>query len=778
MPGAMTGPEHEAADGMSRDNVFGEIPCTGSALLAYQNIGASNSAGRISCLVVDHANSAHWVASTHTGGIWHSWNAGSTWTPADDRALPLRALWIDQDAEDPALYYFCAFDEIEDPDGQALPDVFRSEDGGLTWAPINAPPSAVRYSRKVVCSPTTGGLMYTMGSTLGSIHRTVDGGQSFEVVFTPPEFPYTIGDIEVLPDGQVFVAVDSSIYRSPNGDPGTFSLATTGLAIGQGYGLLELGYCASQPDRLYAASFGSGNIRLHASSDGGDSWSFLNSWSPGIQTENHVLAVAPSDPDMIFIGSITLYCSLDGGQTVQYYNARGVDHWSTTFDPDDPSILYLAHDQGIKRCDIDPFEPDPAIAMTSMDSLFYNQQIYAGHYFPNGAGYVSGSQDIGTHWRNDPPSTTVVTLQGNDGSYCAVHQQDPQVVYYSDQFSLYKRAVITDPLLTPALGQMDADNNGQVDDVTFFINPFAINLLDGQQLYYCTRKRLWRTTDGALNWTPLTQLRPTLSASGTDGGVAVSHDLDPTVYWCRHDSIFRIAHAATADTGSEVGFLAPVPVEDMLVHPTNDSILYCWQDMSHDIPAGLGRIFRTANAFAEPTVWDDITGDLPEYTKVRWLEIDPLNDQFLIVATTHGLWTTSDGGAHWTNECDFPVVRVDQLRLRQSDRRLFIFSYGRGAWTAELPLGTGLDDHTGSSLRARLSSYPMPATEHMNLAWSGHVRDAVIMVFSFSGQLVARFDGVQGTSCDLPCGSWQSGTYRIVLKVDDRIVGVMAAIKI
>jgi hypothetical protein len=61
---------------------------------------------------------------------------------------------------------------------------------------------------------------------------------------------------------------------------------------------------------------------------------------------------------------------------------------------------------------------------------------------------------------------------------------------------------------------MDGDANGDIDDGTWFINPFEMNELDGQQLYFPTQNRLWRTINGADNWEILTSPISNLYAVG------------------------------------------------------------------------------------------------------------------------------------------------------------------------------------------------------------------------------------------------------------------------
>ena len=82
--------------------------------------------------------------------------------------------------------------------------------------------------------------------------------------------------------------------------------------------------------------------------------------------------------------------------------------------------------------------------------------------------------------------------------------------------------------------------------------------------------------------------------------------------------------------------------------------------------------------------WVDISGNLPTSLPVNWIEVDPDNSDNIMVATDYGLYVTGDGGRFWHKETQIPNVYISMVRLRASDRKLFVFTYGRGVWTAIL----------------------------------------------------------------------------------------------
>ncbi|MGH7369785.1 MAG: WD40/YVTN/BNR-like repeat-containing protein [Candidatus Methylomirabilaceae bacterium] len=107
------------------------------------------------------------------GGLWKSPDAGSTWTPIDlpSRSMP-RALAVG--ATTPAVLYVGT-----DRDG-----VFRSPDGGVSWVPASRGlPEALAGGRpalvrSLTAHPTNPELVYA-ATELHGLYRTMDGGATW-----------------------------------------------------------------------------------------------------------------------------------------------------------------------------------------------------------------------------------------------------------------------------------------------------------------------------------------------------------------------------------------------------------------------------------------------------------------------------------------------------------------------------------------------------------------------------------------------------------------------
>src|SRR5205823_13780779 len=113
-----------------------------------------------------------------------------------------------------------------------------------------------------------------------------------------------------------------------------------------------------------------------------------------------------------------------------------------------------------------------------------------------------------------------------------------------------------------------------------------------------------------------------------------------------------------------------------------------------------------------------ISGDLPANLPVNYIDVDPLHpDSFLLAGTDLGLYISDDAGNHWQHIDGIPNVMIEQVRVRPWDRRVFLFTHGRGMWTATLDENdVGISNVALSNLPANI--YPNPVNDEL------HVRSA------------------------------------------------------
>ncbi|MFZ4465129.1 MAG: T9SS type A sorting domain-containing protein, partial [Bacteroidales bacterium] len=130
---------------------------------------------------------------------------------------------------------------------------------------------------------------------------------------------------------------------------------------------------------------------------------------------------------------------------------------------------------------------------------------------------------------------------------------------------------------------------------------------------------------------------------------------------------------------------------------------------------GVSSIWQTYDG---GTTWMEREGNLPDMP-VRWAMYHPQNSGQALIATETGVWTTNM--MHTENPDWYPAndgmgnVRVDMLRLRESDNMVIAASHGRGVfngiWNVEVYTGT--NDNKAKTASCTIS--PNPASDFVQI---------------------------------------------------------------
>ena len=717
-------------------------------LLNITEIGPTNVGGRTRALLINKTNNQHLIAGGISGGIWNSYDRGKTWAPVNDFNATLSVTSIDQNPFLPNIIYYGTGESMGNSAGIAGDGVYKSIDGGLTYSKLKSTAgSSFEYIWSVKTSLSDTNTLY-VGTRNNGLFKSKDGGDSFTNVYT--NFNRSINDIEVFPDGSILIAVNGDgIYKSPDGEPNTFTKLAGGLP-GFDFRRIELAYAKSNPSVMYAAFEyfdGESLMDIYKTTDGGSTWSKTATnpdkdynFSFKFPWYCLTLAVSPVNPNSIIAGSVELTYSFDGGDTWKLGYQSHADYHTIVFDPIDPSKVLIGNDGGIHEystIDLDLYAKP-------LNNGYNVTQFYTGAFFPEGINIYGGTQDNGTQ-ASKMSSPLFDKVFGGDGAFTQINQQSPNVAFVSYQTGQIKRTDYAGnafPNFYDIKFELDGNSDGDVDDGAWFINPFEINALDGEQLYFVTKKRIWRTISGGLEWEPLTL---GINSSGKEPyAVGIANNLNPTIYIGGSGGLFyRIDSAATAVAGTEKNLHTSVPflirsgfISSIAVHPSNDSIIY----VGFSNYSTHSRIWKVSEAKSTSPKWESIGGDLPVGLPVNWIQVNPQNDSIIIAATDFGLYTTVDGGVSWQQEAAIPNVSIHMIKLRPSDGKLFIFTHGRGIWIADMPNYIPLGIKTIDKKESELSIMPNPVRDILIYKINNNYSHQY-EIYDMSGRLIMNGSG-------------------------------------
>ncbi|MBO6517216.1 MAG: T9SS type A sorting domain-containing protein [Bacteroidia bacterium] len=670
-------------------------------------IGPSNIGGRTRAMIVDYSNTNHLIAGGVSGGIWNSTDGGRNWKALDDQASTLSITGITQSPFNPKEIYYSTGELTNGThvnyDGNGI---FKSTDGGLSFAQLDSS-DIIAFDKTwdIEHSKTDSNTIY-VATILNGLYRSTDKGKTFHQLYKTGS---AVNDVDAMEDGTVYFSVyGQGIFTFEEKDTVDVERFTNIGVTGFGRCLVE----ASPSNRniIYAAFANSNRESLRSvykSTNGGQDWSEISNpqdigvWFNQIW-HNMVLSVHPTNPNFVVCSGVTSGYSTNGGSTWRFMANGHADYHDAVFVPG-TNDFYMLNDGGI-------YKHNTATAgdIASDRNTGYNvTQLYAGSFNPSGDEVLVGAQDNWTTTNNNGTSVFSQVL-GGDGAFNAIDKTG-EYIYASSQNGNIRRWSGTRWVniyntLRSVVGSNDF----------WFINPFEINPEDGTQIYFPTKNVIARSTDRGTRWTEITNSIP-----GSIFSVAMTPEDNPTLYFGGQSGIlYRIDNAKTATAGNSFKMFTLAPalarggfIGNIEIDPNDHSTIYLAMSNYSAQP----RIWKVEDADTESPKWTDISGNLPGSLPVNWIEVDPANSDNIMAATDYGLYVTGDGGRFWHKEEAIPNVYIPMIRLRESDRKLFAFTFGRGVWSASLneEVSTSVEDVAESSSPA---VYPNPATDYLHLS--------------------------------------------------------------
>jgi photosystem II stability/assembly factor-like uncharacterized protein len=309
------------------------------------------------------------------GGVWKTTDYGNTWNPIFDDQPTGSVGALAVAPSDPNIIYVGSGEGLQRPDLATGDGVYKSTDAGKTWThlglrdaqQITAILVDPKYSNRVFVAVE--GHPYGPNTERG-VFRSTDGGNSFEKVLykdentgaadlafdpTNPQTVYaTLWAARVAPwevrSGASIDIAGSGFYKSVDGGK-TWKQFSKGLpAAEDGLARMGIAVAPSQPTRLYASVEATKNSGVYRSDDAGESWHLVNGdhriggRGPGAMG----IAVAPDNPDLIYVTNTTTWKSTDGGKTfVGWKGAPGGDDYQRLWiNPANTQVIALSADQG------------------------------------------------------------------------------------------------------------------------------------------------------------------------------------------------------------------------------------------------------------------------------------------------------------------------------------------------------------------------------------------------------------------------------------------------
>jgi photosystem II stability/assembly factor-like uncharacterized protein len=657
------------------------------------------------------------------GGVWKTIDAGVTWTPIFD-GLPIASIGaLEVAPSNPKILYAGTGESDIRSDLSSGDGVYKSTDGGATWAHLGLRDS--RQISRIAVDPANADVVYVavLGHAYGpnderGVYKSTDGGQTWTRVLDKgaaigaSDLAIAAGLPNILfagmwnahrPPWSTYAPLPGSgsgLYRSTDSGATWTQLAGHGLPDGD-WGRVGVAV-APGGKRVYAVIEAGKKSGLYRSDDGGDDWALASS-DPRLTSRDWYFSrvtVDPNNPDVIYIPNVALYRSEDGGKTISILRGApgGDDYHQLWVDPKNSSRMVLGTDQGTTI----------SLNYGKTWSSWYNQptaqfyHVVTDNDFPYhvyGAQQDTGAAAVAS--RTDHGQVTArdwFLVGGGESGWLAPDPDDPNILYATSQYGGVvrwdRRTSLSQDISPWPVRDWSTEINehkyrGPWTPVLVF-SPIEKNTL------YLGTQYVMKTTDGGLHWQ---QISPDLTGAAPNAATV------------------KTAGPTTVQNAKERGFgvvfsIAPSPLkageiwagsDTGLIHLTIDGGK-TWQNVT---PAGLAdwsRVsmieasrFDPAVAYAavdrhrmddyKPYIyrtrdygktWQLIITGIAQ-TWVNAIRQDTQKKGLLFAGTELGIYVSFDDGDHWQPlQLNLPVASVRDITIHGDD--LIVATHGRSFW--------------------------------------------------------------------------------------------------
>ena len=692
------------------------------------------------------------------GGVWKTENAGASWRNISDTFFRTGSIGAIAVAEsDPNVVYVGTGEHAVRGQSSSYGDgVYRSTDAGKTWTRVGL--EATKQISAVRVHPSNPDLVYVAaqgdrwkGTPDRGIYRSSDGGKTWAQVLkgvnatsgaselsmdpTNPRILYAaFWDHQRLPWQVRSGGPGSGIWKSTDGGD-TWTRLSEGLP--KLMGKIGVAVSPANPERVFAIVEADPRGGFYRSDDAGKTWRLLSE-NRDIQSRPWYYMNVTADPqnaDVVYVMNAPIMKSIDGGRTFTTFQATHSDNHGYWINPKDSRVMANANDGGAsitvdggRSWSSQDNQPTAQFYHVIVDDV-YPYRLYSGQQ-DNSSVIIKSRSDgpnIGERdWQDGP---------GCESANIGVDRRNPRYTYggcYQGIFEeLDAETGLTRQIMAwPALALTEPTN-----EIRYRFNwtaPAVVSQHDARVIFHGGNV-LFRTNDRGKTWAPIS---PDLSRNdkatqgwggtpisnegaggevyGTIVAIAESPHDAATIYVGTDDGLVQITRDGgkswtnVTPAGLPVGLANEVEVSP---HDAGTAYLAFRMDRRGDYAP---YAFKSTD-FGK--TWTRIVNGLRANEPVRVVREDPERRGLLYAGTETGVYVSFDGGANWqTLSRNLPVVPVTDLEVRHGD--LYAATEGRAFWALDdlsalrqlTPQVTASPVHLFTPRPALLAGGPSPAT--------------------------------------------------------------------
>jgi photosystem II stability/assembly factor-like uncharacterized protein/soluble cytochrome b562 len=656
------------------------------------------------------------------GGVWKTEDAGYSWKNISDgffRTGSIGAIAVA--ASDPNVIYVGSGEHAVR--GQSSPygdGMYKSTDAGRTWKRIGLETS--KQIAQVRIHPQNPDLVYVAvqgdrwkGTPDRGVYRSTDGGKTWAMLLKGENATSGAVDLSMDPTNpRIMYAAFWDHQRTPwqvrSGGPGSGIWKTTDggetwtrLAGGLPKLMGKIGVTVSpaNPDRIFAI-VEADKSGLYRSDDAGKTWRLLTEQRDIVTRSWYYMNVTadPQNEDVVYIMNAPIMKSIDGGRTFTTQNALHGDNHQLWINPKNAKVMINANDGGAsitmdggKSWSTQDNQPTAQFYHVIVDDV-YPYRLYSGQQDNSSVVIKSRTDGFGIlpgDWTDGP---------GCESANIGVDRKNPRYVYGGCYQGLIDEMDVQTGLRRqvmpyPALNLTEPSN-----ETKYRYNwtaPAKVSLHNPNVVYHGGNV-LFKTSDRGRSWAPISPdlTRNDKSTQGLGGIPFTNEGAGGEIY----GAIITIAESPHDAKVLYVG------TDDGLIQVTRDGGA-SWTNVT---PAGIG-LGASNNIEVSPhdpatvylafrkdrhgdyapypmkstdygKTWTRIATGLRDGEPVRVVREDPARKGLLYAGTETGVYVSFNGGDVWQPfSQNLPVTPITDLEVRHDD--LYASTEGRAFWALD-----------------------------------------------------------------------------------------------
>ena len=700
-----------------------------------KNIGPTVMSGRVVDLAVNPENPIEFYVAYATGGLWHTKNNGTSFTPVMDTAETINCGAVAVDWVSGTIWVGTGEVNSSRSSYSGI-GVLKSSDKGKTWQNIGLPDS--HHISRIWFNPKNNnelvvsvvGHLFTSNTERG-IFKTSDNGKNWKKTLFVDANTGIIDLSVCKTDSKIMYAAawekdrkswnfkgngnGSGIYKSTDsGDSWVLvSEANSGFPTGENIG--RIGLSVVNSETIYAvldnqnkrpntkietdkdankAMFETNVIgcEIYKSTNAGKSWTKQNEnfiddlyYTYGYYFAN--IAVDSKNEKRIYIGGVNLIFSENGGKTFKNISKDNVhsDHHVTWINPNNPNHIINGNDGGVNitydngenwiKCN------NVAVGQFYSINVDYkeNYNVYGGLQ-DNGVWSGPNNYELSTGWHQSGkyPYQEII---GGDGMQVQIDNRNTNIVFAGSQYGEYSKI----NLVAERVERITPRTKKDEEKLRFNWQTPILLSSHNQDILYLGSNFLHRSMNQGETWQ---KISPDLTKGKKDGNVAFG--------------------TLTTISESKINFgLLYIGTDDGNVQISKDGG-NSWQTISENLPQNLWISRVVASKFKKERVFVTLNGyrndDFNSYIFVSddygntWKNIasnqnsaanvlieDTENENILFLGTDNGLQISIDRGATWNDFSNgMPKVAVHDLVIQSKVKELVVGTHGRSLYKVDL----------------------------------------------------------------------------------------------